>query len=102
LPPERADVAASPRCSYQCATSWRIAVFNESRIIVHGEHVEHWLNGTRVLSYETTNPAIRSALRNMLPKDAAAGAPLVVESPISLQNHSSEVWFKNIKIRTVQ
>jgi Domain of Unknown Function (DUF1080) len=76
---------------------WRIAVFNESRLIVHGDHVEHWLNGVRVLSYETTNPAVQSALRKMLPNDA----PLVTESPISLQNHSSEVWFRNIKIRAL-
>jgi hypothetical protein len=59
--------------------------------------VEHWLNGTRVLSYETTNPAVQAALRKMLPKDA----PLATESAISLQNHSSEVWFKNIKIRAL-
>lgn len=81
--------------------NWRIAVFNESRLIVRGDHVEHWLNGTRVLSYETTNPAVQSALRKMLPKDAAPEVPLVKESSISLQNHSSEVWFRNIKIRAL-
>jgi len=81
--------------------NWRIAVFNESRLIVHGEHVEHWLNGVRVMSYETSNPAVQSALRKMLPKEATAATPLVTESPISLQNHSSEVWFKNIKIRAL-
>lgn len=77
--------------------NWRIAVFNESRLVVHGDHVEHWLNGNRVLSYETTDPAVQAALRKMLPN----GAPLVTDSPISLQNHSSEVWFRNIKIRTL-
>jgi hypothetical protein len=81
--------------------NWRIAVFNESRLIVHGDHVEHWLNGTRVLSYEITNPAVQSALRKMLPKDAGPETPLARESSISLQNHSSEVWFKNIKIRAL-
>src|ERR1700722_560857 len=81
--------------------NWRIAVFNESRLIVHGDHVEHWLNGTRVLSYETTSPPVESALRKMLPKDAGADVPLVKESAISLQNHSSEVWFRNIKIRAL-
>jgi hypothetical protein len=75
--------------------NWKIGVFNESRIIVRGDHVEHWLNGQRVLSYEITTPAIQSALRKMLPNDAM----LVTESPISLQNHSSETWFRNIKIR---
>jgi hypothetical protein len=77
--------------------SWKIGVFNESRLIVRGDHVEHWLNNVRVLSFETSNPAIQSALRKMLPKDAAP----TTESPISLQNHSSEAWFKNIKIRAL-
>jgi hypothetical protein len=81
--------------------NWRIAVFNESRLIVHEDHVEHWLNGIRVLSYDTTNPAIQAALRKMLPKDAGPETPLAKQSPISLQNHSSEVWFRNIKIRVL-
>lgn len=79
--------------------NWRIAVFNESRLIVHGDRVEHWLNGVRVLSYDITTPAIQTALRNTLPKDAGADTPIVRESSISLQNHSSEVWFRSIKIR---
>lgn len=81
--------------------NWRIAVFNESRIIVHGDHVEHWLNGTRILSYDLTIPVIQSALRKMLPKEATPETPLVRESAISFQNHSSEAWFKNIKIRAL-
>jgi hypothetical protein len=81
--------------------NWKIAVFNEARLIVRGDHVEHWLNGNRVLSYELSNPAIQSALRKLLPNDAPSGTPLVMDSPISLQNHSSEVWFKNIKIRAL-
>jgi len=81
--------------------TWKIGVFNESRIIVRGDHVEHWLNGVRVLSFETTTPAIQSALRNTLPKNATPETPLITESPICLQNHSSETWFKNIKIRTL-
>jgi len=81
--------------------NWRLGVFNESRIIVHGDHVEHWLNGQRVLSYDTTLPAVQSALRNMLPKGSPPETPLVKESPISLQHHGAEVWFKNIKIRVL-
>ena len=75
--------------------------WNKTRILVNGDHVEHWLNGTRVLSYDTTNPAIQAALRKMLPKDSGAATPLIKESSISLQNHSSEVWFRNIKIRAL-
>jgi hypothetical protein len=79
--------------------NWRIGVFNESRLIVHGEHIEHWLNGTRVLSFETTNPAVQAALRGMVPKGSGGEPPLATESPIGLESRASETWFKNIKIR---
>ena len=32
----------------------------------------------------------------------AASGPMVMQSPVSLQNHSSEVWFHNFKIRAVK
>jgi hypothetical protein len=67
----------------------RIGRFNRSRIVVKGSHVEHWLNGTKVVECETTTPEVLKVLGNELPK----------ASPISLQNHSSEAWFRNIKIR---
>lgn len=78
---------------------WKIGEFNESKIIVNGTHVDHWLNGTQVLSFETTNARVQAQLRGMLPKGSVADAPLVMESPISLQNHGTEVWFRKIRIR---
>jgi hypothetical protein len=80
---------------------WKIGVFNESRILVDGDHVEHWLNGKKVLSYEVSNPAVQKALRNLMPKGSGLEAPIVRESAISFQNHSAETWFKNIKIRSL-
>ena len=67
----------------------RIGTFNRSRIVVKGSHVEHWLSATRVVDFETTTPDVLKLLGNERPK----------ASPISLQNHSSEAWFRNIKIR---
>ena len=78
---------------------WRIGNFNQSRIVVNGEHVEHWLNGAKVLSYETGDSKVQAALRNLLAKGAGPETPLIRESWISLQNHSSETWFRNIQIR---
>jgi hypothetical protein len=60
----------------------RIGEFNQSRLVVNGKHVEHWLNGTKVVEFDN--------------------APLMESSAISLQNHSSETWFRNIKIRVVR
>jgi hypothetical protein len=67
----------------------RIGAFNQSRIVVKGTHVEHWLNGVKVVEFETTAHEILKLLGNKPPKT----------SPISLQNHSSEAWFRNIRIR---
>lgn len=53
--------------------------WNESRLVVRGNHVEHWLNGALVLSFEA-------------PEAATA-------SPIVLQNHDSEAWFRCLKVR---
>jgi hypothetical protein len=76
-------------------SNWRIGVFNESRLLVHGAQIEHWLNGVRVLSFETTNPAVQASLQG------TAQTPLITESPIVLQSRSSETWFRNLKIRTL-
>jgi hypothetical protein len=77
----------------------KIGAFNHSRIVVNGDHVEHWLNGVEALRYSLTEPAVQSALRNLLPKDSPPQTPLARETWISLQNHSSETWFRNIRIR---
>jgi hypothetical protein len=72
------QIAPSPRVAP------RIGEYNQSRIVVRGSRVEHWLNGVKVVEF-----------------DAAALTPAIkIEAgPISLQNHSSQTWFRNIKIR---
>jgi hypothetical protein len=73
----------------------RIGEFNHSRLVVNGGHVEHWLNGTKVVSFSTGDPAVQKQLRTQRGKDGE----LLEEGPISLQNHSSEVWFRGIRVR---
>jgi hypothetical protein len=72
----------------------KIGEFNHSRIVVNGGHVEHWLNGTKVVEFATSAPAVQKQL-----KELRKGDDLVEEGPISLQNHSSEVWFKSLRVR---
>jgi hypothetical protein len=84
--------APSPRIAFA------IGAFNHSRILVHGDHVQHWLNGTKVLEFEIPQPEVNRLLLSMRPP-AGPNAPIRRESPISLQNHSSPTWFRNIKIR---
>jgi hypothetical protein len=80
----------------------KVGDFNHSRLVVNGHRVEHWLNGAKVVEFDTGDPEVQKLLRNDLAKGASTETPLVVVSPISLQNHSSEAWFRDIKIRVLQ
>jgi len=79
----------------------RIGEFNHARLVVKGHHVEHWLNGSKVVEFDTGDAEVQKLLRSNLPKGSPENAPLAETSPLSLQNHSSETWFRNIKIRVV-
>jgi hypothetical protein len=88
-------IAPKPRISP------KIGEFNHSRLVVKGKHVEHWLNGMKVVEFETDSAEVQKLLRNDLPAGRPQNAPLAETSPISLQNHSSEVWFRDIKIKVL-
>ncbi len=71
---------------------------NSSRVLVQGNHVEHWLNGKKVLEYECGSEAVKAAVAASKFKDKA-GFGDKVKGHILLQDHNSEVWFRNVKIR---
>ena len=73
----------------------KIGEFNHSRLVVRGGVVEHWLNGTRVVRYEIAAPEVQKHLRELRKDDRE----ILLQGPLSLQNHSSETWFRNIKVR---
>lgn len=72
----------------------KIGEFNHSRIVVRGTHVEHWLNGVKVVEFDVRDAAVQKHLAEL-----AKGGEIRMESAISLQNHSSEAWFRNIRVR---
>jgi len=71
--------------------------FNQSRIVVQGNHVEHWLNGVKVVKAEFGSEAMEAALAKSHFKNTDWGKK--PEGHIALQNHHSEVLFRNLKIR---
>ena len=73
--------------------------FHHSRIVVRGRHAEHWLDGVKIVEFETTDARVVKLLRADLPKGLPADAPLAEESPISLQNHTADAWFRDLKIK---
>lgn len=59
-----------------------VGEYNRSRLVVRGRHSEHWLNGVKVMEFE-----------------AESTPP---ESPIVLQHHESEFWFRNLRVRRLE
>lgn len=72
--------------------------WNSSKLLVNGNHVEHWLNGIMVLTYELGSEEWKQLKANCKWKDVEAYG-INNEGHINLQDHGSEVWFKNIAIR---
>jgi len=74
--------------------------WNEVRLVVNGHHVEHWLNGVKVVEYELGSPAWEAKVK------ASKFAPHVhygrnTEGYIGLQDHGDQVSYRNIKIRVL-
>ena len=71
---------------------------NSGRIVVDGRHVEHWLNGVKVIEYELESPALMAAKAKSKFKDEK-GWGTKLKGHILLQDHGDEVAFRNIRIR---
>ncbi len=75
--------------------------WNQTRIVVVGNHVEHWLNGKQVVSCELWSDDWNERLK----KSKFAGWPQfgrTTKGHIALQDHSDPVWYREIKIRELQ
>jgi hypothetical protein len=72
--------------------------WNQVRILVQGDHVEHWLNGRKVVEYELGSPDWRDRVRRSkfreLPRYGREPA-----GHIALQDHGDWVAYRHIKIR---
>ena len=74
--------------------------FNESRIVVRGKHVEHWLNGAKIVEYDLGSQALIDAIAKSKYKDVP-GFGAKTKTRILLQDHGDEVRFRNMKIRAL-
>ena len=75
-----------------------VGEWNSTRILVQGKHVEHWLNGSKVVEYETDGDAAAKGIAASKFKDVPNFAK-EIPTPILLQDHGGGVWFRNLKAR---
>jgi hypothetical protein len=72
--------------------------WNEARIVVKGNHIEHWLNGRKVVDFERGTQIFRALVAKSKYREIE-NFGLHPRGQILLQDHGDLVCFRNIKIR---
>jgi Domain of Unknown Function (DUF1080) len=83
----------APRGVARPAGEW-----NDVRIVVREKHVEHWLNGRKIVEYELESPEWQERVRG----SKFAPMPRYGREPrghIALQDHGDWVAYRNIRVR---
>ena len=75
--------------------------WNQSKIVVRGKTVEHWLNGKNVLTYELGSEAVKAGIaKSKFKNDVGFGDKIT--GHIMLTYHQDDCWYRNVKIREIK
>ena len=82
----------------------KAGVWHSGRIVARGLHIEHWLDGRKVVDISLDSPEVQEAFRQ---SPRRGSSPVLAKqerrsSPIALQFHDGTVRFRNLKIRRLQ
>jgi len=74
--------------------------WNKGRILVEGNHVEHWLNGAKVLEFDLGSPQLQKAIA----ASGVKGGPMLgrkFKTALVIMDDGEEVEFRNLRIRPI-
>ncbi len=77
-----------------------VGEYNKAKVIAKGNHIEHWLNGIKILEYEFGSEELKSLVSESKFKDFS-GFAKAKEGYVALQHHGEEVWYRNIRIKSL-
>lgn len=75
--------------------------WNESRLVIRGNDVEHWLNGRKVLSYQLGSEVLKTAIAASKFKNAPAFGEKI-SGHLMLTDHGEGCSFRNLRIRELK
>lgn len=75
-----------------------VGEYNDMKLIVNHGHVEHWLNGAKVVEYDLGSERIKELIAKSKYKSNPKFAK-TTNGHIMFQHHGQQVWFKDIKVR---
>lgn len=72
--------------------------FNQGKLVVLGDRVEHWVNGQKVLEYDWNSPELKKLVGE---SKLAANADFMSRKNgyLAFQHGGDEAWFRNIRLR---
>lgn len=75
--------------------------WNTARVVAHGAHIEHWLNGRKVAEAEQGSASWNARVAASKFRDAEAfpGFGTHREGVIGIQDHGDELWVRNVRVR---
>ena len=72
--------------------------WNHIRLVVNGAHVEHWMNGEKIVEYELWSEEWKQRIAESKWIDMPDYG-MKQSGHICLQDHGDPVWYRNVRIR---